>query len=216
MHQKQPGHYWRLMPSCYQNWLTELRFLRPTRHKTGHFGDVLPSQSLGIVLKKLNLQINCNTQYNHRKLNLTNNKQLLGLFICVCIALCTSVVHNTAQNRPDNFPSYSADNHHCSVVTRRIHTFQKHIITSKNILSLEFHCGFLLLSVLWHCWLGGRKGIRPVKNGGDDGGGHWLVRMEWRPPGLSVCLPLLIFPCTIKSRSFLLAPAHPGGPTYVN
>jgi len=21
-------------------------------------------------------------------------------------------------------------------------------------------------SLLWHCWLGGRKGIRPVKNGG--------------------------------------------------
>jgi len=34
-------------------------------------------------------------------------------------------------------------------------------------------------SVLWHCWLGGRKGIRPVKIG-DGGGGHWLVRMEWR------------------------------------
>jgi len=31
------------------------------------------------------------------KLNLTN-KQLLGLFICVCIALCTIVAHNTAQN----------------------------------------------------------------------------------------------------------------------
>jgi len=27
-----------------------------------------------------------------------------------------------------------------------------------------------------------------------------------------VCLPLLIFPCTIKSRSSLLARAHPGGP----
>jgi len=27
-----------------------------------------------------------------------------------------------------------------------------------------------------------------------------------------VCLPLLIYPCTIKSRSSLLAPAHPGGP----
>ena len=26
------------------------------------------------------------------------------------------------------------------------------------------------------------------------------------------CLPLLVFPCTRKSRSFLLAPAHPGGP----
>jgi len=44
----------------------------------------------------------------------------------------------------------------------------------------------------------------------DGGGGHWLVRMEWHPAGWSVCLPLLIFPCTIKSRSSLLAPAHPG------
>ena len=60
--------------------------------------------------------------------------------------------------------------------------------------------------------LDGRKGIRPVKIWGDGGGGHWLVRMEWRPAGWSVCLPLLIFPCTIKSRSSLLAPAHPGGP----
>jgi len=42
--------------------------------------------------------------------------------------------------------------------------------------------------------LGGRKGIRPVKDGG-GGGGHWLVRMEWRPAGCSMCLPLLIFPC---------------------
>jgi len=46
---------------------------------------------------------------------------------------------------------------------------------------------------------------------GDGGGGHCLVRMEWCPAGWSVCLPLLIFPCTIKSRSSLLAPAHPGG-----
>jgi len=47
---------------------------------------------------------------------------------------------------------------------------------------------------------------------GDGGGRHWLVRMEWRQAGRSVCLPLLIFPCTIKSRISLLAPAHPGGP----
>jgi len=67
-------------------------------------------------------------------------------------------------------------------------------------------------SVLWHCWLGGRKSLRPVKKWGKDGGGgHWLVWMKWRPAGWSVCLPLLIFPCTIKSRSSLLAPAHPGG-----
>jgi len=36
-------------------------------------------------------------------------------------------------------------------------------------------------------------------------------RMEWCPAGWSVCMPL-IFPCTIKSRSAFLAPAHPGGP----
>jgi len=27
-------------------------------------------------------------------------------------------------------------------------------------------CSSLLPSVLWHCWLGGRKVIRPVKMGG--------------------------------------------------
>jgi len=36
--------------------------------------------------------------------------------------------------------------------------------------------------------------------------------MEWCPARWSVCLPLLIFPCTMKSRSSLLAAAHPGGP----
>jgi len=71
---------------------------------------------------------------------------------------------------------------------------------------------YLFLSVLWLCCLGCRKGIRPVKNMGAVGGGHWLVQMEWRPAGWSVCLPLLIFPCIIKSRSTLLAPAHAGGP----
>jgi len=35
-------------------------------------------------------------------------------FICVCSSLCTIVAHNTAQNRPDNFPSCPPDNHHCS------------------------------------------------------------------------------------------------------
>jgi len=44
----------------------------------------------------------------------TQSRDLLGLFICVCIALCTIVAHNIAQNRPDNFPPYPPDNHHCS------------------------------------------------------------------------------------------------------
>jgi len=41
---------------------------------------------------------------------------------------------------------------------------------------------------------------------------NWLVWMKWHPAGWSVCLPLLISPCTIKSRCCLLASAHPGGP----
>ena len=72
-----------------------------------------------------------------------------------------------------------------------------------------------LPSVLWCSWLGSRKGIRPVKTG-DGEGGHWLVRMEWCPAGWSVCLPLLIFPCTIKSRSSFLVPADPGGLGFVS
>ena len=47
---------------------------------------------------------------------------------------------------------------------------------------------------------------------GDGEDRHCLVQMEWHPARWSVCLPLLIFPCTIKSRSSLLAPAHSGGP----
>ena len=41
-------------------------------------------------------------------------QRTVSLFICVCIALCTIVAHNTAQNRPDNFPSCPPQNHHCS------------------------------------------------------------------------------------------------------
>jgi len=60
--------------------------------------------------------------------------------------------------------------------------------------------------------VGRQEGHQDCKKWGDGGGRYWLVRMEWRPAGWSVYLPLLIFPCTIKSRSSLLAPAHPGGP----
>jgi len=81
------------------------------------------------------------------------------------------------------------------------------------VLVLFFCCvRFSLPSLLWRCWLADRKGMRPVKIWGDGGGGHWLVRMEWCPAGWLVCMPLLIFPCTVKFRSSLLAPAYPGGP----
>jgi len=79
-----------------------------------------------------------------------------------------------------------------------------------HMISSMFHCSiaFSPLTLL----VGQQEGHPACKNWGDDAGGHWLVRMEWHPAGWSVCLPLLIFPCATKSRSSLLAPAHPGGP----
>jgi len=75
-------------------------------------------------------------------------------------------------------------------------------------LFLIFDLAFSALTLLVR-----RQEGRPAcKKMGDGGGGHWLVRMEWCPTGWSACLPLLIFPCTIESRSSLLALAHLGGP----
>ena len=59
--------------------------------------------------------------------------------------------------------------------------------------------------------VGQQEGHPACKKWEDGGGGHCLVQMEWRPAGWSVCLPLLIFPCAVKSRSSLPALAHPGG-----
>jgi len=39
-----------------------------------------------------------------------------------------------------------------------------------------------------------------------------LVSLDGVASSRMVCVSLLIFPCTIKSRSSLLAPAHPGDP----
>jgi len=41
-------------------------------------------------------------------------QRTVSLFICACIALCTIVAHNIAQNKPDSFPPYPPDNHHIS------------------------------------------------------------------------------------------------------
>jgi len=60
--------------------------------------------------------------------------------------------------------------------------------------------------------VGWQEGRLVCKKWGEGGGGHWLVRLVWRPARWSVCLPLLIFPWTMKSRNSLLALAHPGGP----
>ena len=58
-------------------------------------------------------------------------------------------------------------------------------------------------SVLWRCWLGGRKGIQPVKNMGGCGCGGSVVRMGWRPLRLPVPLPPLSPPAPQKSRRMM-------------
>jgi len=59
--------------------LNQVKVLFPPRHNIGHFGDVLQSQSLGLVLKKLNLtQHKQTTQQNGKntqKANLNLNQQ---------------------------------------------------------------------------------------------------------------------------------------------
>ena len=40
--------------------------------------------------------------------------QISELFTFVCVSLCTTVVHNTAQNSSDYFPAYPPDNRHSS------------------------------------------------------------------------------------------------------
>ena len=72
-----------------------------------------------------------------------------------------------------------------------------------------------LPSVLWRCWLGGRKGIRPVK------------KLEWWGTGVVICLErdsdlhiaqLMPLPLTVSCFSKIqigftfLVPAHPGSP----
>ena len=69
-------------------------------------------------------------------------------------------------------------------------------------------------SVLWHCWLGGRKGIRPVKT---EWWGDGMVIVLERGADLHMAqlmpLPLTVS-CFSKSQigfTFLI-PAHPGSP----
>ena len=70
----------------------------------------------------------------------------------------------------------------------------------------DIHCGVLFpLLCSNQCWLGGRKGIRPVKYWGMvEVGTDWSGWSGAQSGGLCVDLPLLIFPCTIQTRSSLL------------
>ena len=94
----------------------------------------------------------------------------------------------------------------------RQQTKHSHHAAPTYFVSMKGKCNVLIVFSALTLLVGRQEGHPACKKLGDGGGGHWLVRMEWRPAGWSVCLPLLIFPSTIKSRSSLLAPADVGGP----
>ena len=82
------------------------------------------------------------------------------------------------------------------------------------LLNFKRHCRYWI-SVLWRCWLGGRKGIRPLK------------KTEWWGTGVVICLERgadlhmaqpMPLPLTVSCSSKIqigftfLVPAYPGSP----
>ena len=98
--------------------------------------------------------------HTHTKMNLstvkwaqwdkTQSRELLGLVICVCIALCTIVAHNTAQNRPDNFPSCPPDNHHCSDDVYLRETGGHRLKWQPLHISQQTNSSLIITVVVWH------------------------------------------------------------------
>jgi len=60
--------------------------LHPTQHKIGHFADICPSQSLGLVWKKLNITQQKDTFTNQKKCiqNKINTKKLKPGLVAFC------------------------------------------------------------------------------------------------------------------------------------
>jgi len=75
---------------------------------------------------------------------------------------------------------------------------------------LTLHMGDLMPSVLWHCWLGGRKGIQPVKKWEDDG--RWaLVSPDGVAPSRMVSVSASVnLPLDHKVQKFSSGTGSPG------
>jgi len=63
-------------PLVLTDWLNSVVVLRPTWHKTGHFREVSPSQSFGLVWKKLNLTQQKQAFTNQKKCTTTQKLKL--------------------------------------------------------------------------------------------------------------------------------------------
>ena len=92
--------------------------------------------------------------------------------------------HDQAVHNEYNFDSPDAFDTECIVYTLRrlkegksveipVYNFTTHRVEKKKVVTISFLscfyifcrlCCFFWPSVLWRCWLGDRKGIRPVKN----------------------------------------------------
>jgi len=114
--------------------LTCPKYKYSPRHKVGHFGDDCPSQSLGLVLKKLNLtQQSIQHKKKWSKLNQKKNKKCYVLkdeywfrlvfvrfkncsYVCMRIIVQCTQLSYSIQHRTVLFPSYLPDNHHSSDV----------------------------------------------------------------------------------------------------
>jgi len=69
---------------------------------------------------------------------------MLELLTCVCISLCTTVVHNTAQSRSDCLPSYPPDKHQSSDA---VYWREGRVIRQASTVYMTKK------SVLWQSWL---------------------------------------------------------------
>ena len=112
--------------------------------------------------------------------------------------------------RPDNWQRHFCK--HPNIFLFAVYWYIQRIRSFRTMRFINLHFVYLLLAFSALTLLVGRQEGYPACKKMDGGGGHWLVWLEWRPARWLVSLPLLIFPCTIKSRSSLLAPAHPVGP----
>ena len=88
-----------------------------------------------------------------------------------------------------------------------------HSCTQFSLFSM-YHCDCVLPSVLWHCWLGGRKGIRPVKNWAV---GYWHGYLSGARCRLDMAqrIPLPLTVCCFSKIQIgftFLVSAHPGSP----
>ena len=129
-------------------------------------------------------------------LGIYNLSKLSTIFAASCslpsVVLCRVSIwsrssSSTRLRRINDWISFSAWKHQCTKITTNY-------------------------TLLWHCWLGGRKGIRPVKT--EQLGASMVICLERSAYLYMVQLMPLTVSCFSKIQIGItfLVPAHPGSP----